>query len=137
MAPWYTYPDFPGWYKFLGVEKPRRYSTYDQASEAARKLGFQSSTEYKNRRKKDPWLPGSPHEVYKEQWKGWNDFLRTPSLLDYYPTCIEAMNAAKQYSFRDCKDYQHRCKSCDQRLPVTPYSTYPDFPGWAKYFGRE
>ncbi|TSC85138.1 MAG: Phage integrase family protein [Parcubacteria group bacterium Gr01-1014_17] len=136
-APWYVYRDFPGWYKFFGVEKPRRYNTYTQASKAARKLGVQSSTEYKNRRKEDPLLPGSPHEVYKNQWKGWNAFLHTPSLLDYYPTCAEAMDAARRHRFRGCKEYQRRCKSCDLRLPVTPYYVYSDFPGWAKYFGRE
>ncbi len=76
-APADRYPDFPGWATFLGI--PERevvqdpYPTWQEAGRAAKTLGIQSGTEYHQRRREDPRLPGVVHR-YKG-FPGWNKFL--------------------------------------------------------------
>jgi hypothetical protein len=65
-----------GWYTFLGTIKKEFY-TFEQAKKAAKGLNLKSSHQYMNLRgaTQDPMLPSTPYDFYKEEWKGWSDFL--------------------------------------------------------------
>lgn len=76
-APSDRYSDFPGWAVFLGVLKRKLvedpYPTWQLASKAARAMGIKSSTEYHQKYKKDPRLPGVPNRYIG--FPGWLKFL--------------------------------------------------------------
>lgn len=65
--------DWLGWSYFLGKHGP--YDTLEEARYAVNSLGLTSSHEYRNRYKEDPKLPCSPQKRYRDDWKGWSDFL--------------------------------------------------------------
>ncbi|HSE35355.1 MAG TPA: DEAD/DEAH box helicase family protein [Candidatus Paceibacterota bacterium] len=76
-APSESYVDFPGWATFLDIP-PRKnvtdpYPNWEEASAAARNLGIQSSTEYREKRKADPRLPAVPYRY--PEFPGWRIFL--------------------------------------------------------------
>jgi hypothetical protein len=86
-SPERKYDDFPGWPKFLGTEGKvtrksvfgRRgapmYTTWQEASRAAKKLGISNGKEYRRGAyKKDPKLPSSPFTKYSD-FPGWETFL--------------------------------------------------------------
>lgn len=62
------YEDFAGWNDFLGhrTRCSNPYDTWQQASEAAKKLGFRNMLEYKKGFKKDPRLTSTPNKTYKD-----------------------------------------------------------------------
>lgn len=132
------YTDFPGWPVFLSGKKRGFYATYAAAAYAARKLKFKNCTEYlRGGYKKDSLLPADPAQKYGYSWRGWSAFLKKPSNRNRYQTYEEAMGAVRQYCFAGRYDYQHRCKSCDAKLPVAPNEVYSDFPGWDIYLGKK
>jgi len=52
------------------------YSTYEEASQAAQKLGIKLKTEYERRYKEDSRLPSTPNRTYKDSgWINWLVFL--------------------------------------------------------------
>lgn len=63
-----------GWisfYDFFGIKTPKKYSTYEEAKKAVRKLGIKTKKEYQllKKYKDDPMLTSSPNRTYKN--KGW------------------------------------------------------------------
>jgi hypothetical protein len=106
------------------------YPTWQEASEAAVKLGIKSSTEYRARYKEDPRLPGELR-LYK-------DFPGTIKFLQrFYPTWQEASDVAARLGLESIKDYKKRCKICDPKLPYEPEKHYKDFPSFVVFFGKK
>ncbi|MBI1961275.1 MAG: DEAD/DEAH box helicase family protein [Candidatus Sungbacteria bacterium] len=131
-SPQTYYKDFPGWYSFLGKEKPTFYPTWQEASKAAVAVGIKTSTEYGARRKYvDARLPCAPYMHYKD-FPGWEIFLRTSK----YPTWQEASRVAVAAGIKSRPEYQKRYRSIDTRLPAVPRQRYPDFPGWDIFLKR-
>ncbi len=127
------YQDFPGWDTFFGREpRPDLYPTWQEASEAAIRLGIRTSTDYDAMRHKDPRLPSSPDQKY-EDFPEWDEFLDRTL---FYTTWQEASEAAKKLGIKTSTDYKTLYKE-DRRLPSRPYTTYTDFPGWPRFFGRQ
>lgn len=73
---WQEIGRMPG---FLGQPKRvGKYETYEQASQAAQKLGIVSQPEYMDRFGEDPRLPARPDRQYPLQWRArgrWLGFL--------------------------------------------------------------
>lgn len=69
-----AYGDFPGYKAYLGNEVRDYYLTVWQASKAARKLKFKSSTEYKKGYRQDKKLHSNPDKHYSD-FPGWPQFL--------------------------------------------------------------
>lgn len=132
-----AYPDFPDWYVFLGRRgsKSIRYSTWQKARDAARKLGMSSWSEYKDRYKEDPGLPSCPEQVYKD-FPGWRKFWGKTELLESYSTWQEAARAVKRLGISSMKDYKIRYRK-DPHLRSIPEMEYSDFPGWAVFLGGQ
>ena len=64
------YSDFPGYTIFLGRNKKNPYTTWQEASKAAIRLGISSQTDYWKKYKKDQKLPGDPYTFYPD-FPGW------------------------------------------------------------------
>ncbi len=107
------------------------YQTWQEASEAAIKLGITDSQSYKERYREDPRLPYSPYRVYKD-FPGMPKFLGT----DVYPTWQEASEATIKLGIKTQAEYTERYKE-DPRLPGSPYGMYDDFPGIAIFLAIE
>tara|TARA_B100000700_G_scaffold104150_1_gene117649 strand:+ start:9534 stop:14033 length:4500 start_codon:yes stop_codon:yes gene_type:complete len=128
-----TYADeWVDWFHFLGKEKPSRYPTWREASEAAKSLGITSSSEYASRYKEDSNLPADPQRFYSNEWQSWHHFLDKPK-TSWYPTLSEASDAAVYLGITSSSEYQLRYK-VDPRLPLRPPIVYEDmWNGWADF----
>jgi len=127
-----------GWYDFLGKERPNCYPTYAEAQAAAQALGIKSHTDYTNRYREDPRLPGFPSRVYAGAgWMDWYDFLGKER-PNWYPTYAEAQAAAQALGIKSHTDYRKRYRE-DPRLPSTPNEVYVDagWMGWYDFLGKE
>ena len=147
-----VYSDFPGWGEFLGTGKTMRggegvYNTMTQASCAAKTLGFTKESEYKSGYKKDPRLTSSPERKY-DDFPGWPEFLGTVGKTTrmsvfgrrnapMYTTWQQASKAAKKLGIQNGKEYRRGAYKKDPKLPSSPFTRYPDFPGWETFFSEE
>ncbi len=106
------------------------YSTWQEASVVAMGLGIKGVMDYKMNYRKDPRLPGNPHEYY-EDFPGFPIFLesKNPKYAKKYSTWQEASEKAVNLEFVDKRSYRKDCK-LDSRLPKNPDRYYKDFPGW-------
>lgn len=125
------YSDFPGWKVFLGT---KHYPTWKKASKALIVLGIRSIKEYRQRYNEDPRLPSAPRQSYSD-FPGWSIFLGRKK-KNLYPTWEEASRAAKRLGIKNQRDYGLLRKK-DSRLPASPYDCYANFPGLAKFLGKE
>ncbi len=129
--PRHFYHNWPGWLEFLGTNRSF-YSTWQEASEAARQYRFKSSFDYQQRYRIDERLHSNPHLYYKD-FPGWDIFL---GLKILYPTWQEASKAAVDLGIKSCTVYP-RLRLKDPRLPGKPRNKYKNFPGWKKFLGRK
>jgi superfamily II DNA or RNA helicase len=126
----YQKTGWPGWDVFLGI--PIKYSTWQEASKAAVKLGITGFTSYKKKYKRDPKLPSAPKDYYKD-FPGIAVFLGK----ERYPTWMEAAEAAKKFGLSSEIEYKKGYRK-DPRLPQSPYHYYRgEFPGWVKFLDRK
>jgi len=67
-----------GWKDFLGnpdSNKKKTFLDYKDAARIARSAKICNSTEYREWKKRPYNLPARPELQYKDEWKGWSDFL--------------------------------------------------------------
>jgi len=132
------YSDFPGYPTFFGREKKKNfYPTWQEAAEAARKIGIKNSIEYMNGMyKKDKKLPSNPHNHYPD-FPGWPVFFGGVKKR-IYPTWQKASVAAKRLKITSRIDYinNKRYKE-DPSLPSNPHTFYSDFPGYPIFLGMK
>ncbi len=102
------------------------YPTWEEAGEAATKLGIKSLREYKKKYRLDHKLPSHPEDYYTD-FPGYRIYLKQK-----YFTCEEAAIAARKLGFRSQAEYFNDYKK-DSRLPSDPSAFYRDFPGWIKF----
>ncbi|MBU6321691.1 MAG: DEAD/DEAH box helicase family protein [Patescibacteria group bacterium] len=111
------------------------YPTWQEAGQAALRIGIKTSYLYGDNYRKDAKLPSDPNRVYAD-FPGWEAFFgRTKK--DFYPKWEEAGAAAVRLNIATAKAY-HQLYRGDARLPAAPHKTYADFPGWTTFLsGRE
>ncbi len=110
--------------------RKQRYPTWQEAAQAAMRLGCKKQADYIRLYKQDPLLLARPSDAYKD-FPGW------PAFFDrYYRTLGEAMEAVHRLSIPDLPSYELRHKE-DPKLPSKPDEFYPDFIGYIEFFGRE
>jgi len=113
------------WIGFLKMESSMNYTTWLQASYAAKELGIKNAKEYSVRYKEDPMLPSSPDEKYSSEWVingGIDGFLRLQE-SNLYLTWSQASQAIKKLNIKTVKDYINLYKK-DPRLPERPSKAY-------------
>lgn len=120
------------WPKFLG-QKIEPYLSYRLARSAAINLNIVSEKEYSHERLLDPMLPEKPYEVYKDQWKGWQDYLMSGHR---YATIREASIAARALGFSNDAEYEEGYRK-DSSLPRRPDILYKHhWKGWEVFLGQ-
>ena len=106
------------------------YETWQEASEAAIKLGVKNPADHSKYYKFDPKLPSNPNHFY-DNFPGWTEFLGRSKYLTWQEASAEAVALGiKFYS-----DYLKNYKS-NPKLPSSPDRLYKDFPGWTVFLGR-
>lgn len=116
-----------GWGDYLGTGRKQRrkasklgfYSTYKEALEAARKLGFRKCLEYQEGYTADDRLPSTPKKQYPKDWVDWDTFLGT----SFY-TYLEACAVVRRLGVTAAKRYPKQGYANDPRLPRHPESVY-------------
>ncbi len=108
------------------------YPTWEEAGEAARKLGISSMLEYHQKYRQDKLLPSSPWQYYKN-FPGYPIFFGKKN--EVYVSWQEASAAAKKLGIKGSLGYQMQYKQ-DPRLPSNP-QRLNGFPGWRKFLGKE
>lgn len=121
-----TYPDFPGWFKFLD----KFYKTWQEASKVVIRLKIKNVKEYNLYYKKDSKLTSAPDRFYPD-FPGWYVFFGK----NYYLTWQEASKISIELGFKNTTEYRKGYK-IDRRLPSSPQRVYLDFPGWEIFFGK-
>lgn len=128
------YKNFPGWPIFLGKQTKNYYPEWQEASQAAIKLGIKTKLEYDSRYTSNKRLPAAPNQYYAN-FPGWVVFLGgKPKKL--YPTWEEASRAAIRLGARSSFEYR-KARKKDKSLPTAPWTKYKNFPGWSKFLGKE
>lgn len=132
--PSYVYPMFNSWYDALNKRGGEFYSTYEEASTAARKLNIKNKTEYYERYKEDAKLHCAPEEKYKDKgWINYYDFLGTNR--EYY-SYEEAKAIIKQMGLTKVHEYKQKYRN-DKMLPSKPERIYKEqWNGWKKFLGE-
>ncbi|WP_110456903.1 VPA1269 family protein [Shewanella algidipiscicola] len=132
---------FGRWYGFLGRSIPNYYTTIQEASAAAIKLGIKKQSDYSKRYKEDPRLSSCPDVYYSEAWQAlgrWYGFLGR-SIPDYYVTIQEASIATIKLGIKSRPEYVKRYRE-DPRLPCAPNSYYSEvwqaFGRWHGFLGN-
>ncbi|WP_244915176.1 gamma-mobile-trio integrase GmtZ [Photobacterium swingsii] len=128
--------NWKGWTAYLGKTKKSFYENYDEASEAARKLGIKSWDEYRKRYSEDLRLCSAPDFYYKDSWKGMSDFLGH-SRKKFYETYTEASQASCRLKITKSEEYSKRYKE-DPKLPSEPQNYYRhDWVDWQNFLQAE
>lgn len=146
----YRNEGWDGWPDFLGNSlnrKNRKWVSYKQAEKYARKLKFNSGSDWIKHCRTDlkPLnIPSKPNEVYKENgWVDMGTFLgtfRVQSQKIVWPTFSECKKVAQDLKLKSNKDWVKYCrKNNNRQLPITPDRIYKDkgWNGWPDFLGKE
>lgn len=115
------------WYrtgKWIGfVSESPYYRTFEEASDAACRLGIKSFEQYKLDYRLDPRLMSNPQTFYGEEWQakgGLMVFLKKKQRLNKERyTFVEAKKAARRMGIKTTKEYVQRYRE-DPKLPSHP-----------------
>lgn len=129
---WKGFPDFFGRPSSVTAGL---YRTLAQAASAAKALGILGQTDYRSRFREDPRLPSNPNITYKNEWKGFPDFLGRPKLVrgrssSFYSSLAQAASAVQRLGITSNLEYLQRWRE-DPQLPSKPERTYKD--EWTTY----
>lgn len=117
------------WQDFLSQQPA--YSTFDDAKNAARRLGIKNQSQYAKLRVTDSGLPRHPDIYYSNSgWKGWHDFLGV-SKSSSYTLYAQAQNAVHALNITSGADYRRRY-TLDPKLPRHPNVFYAG-KGWVNW----
>jgi len=100
----------------------------------------------KGHRPKPADIPAAPNEVYKDEWRGWGDFLGTGTIApqDYdFRTFVLARAYVRAEGLRDVAEYNLWCKGLlkghrpkPANIPSAPNWVYKDeWRGWGDFLG--
>jgi superfamily II DNA or RNA helicase len=136
--------EWKGLANFIGspehANKFTNFRNFKSAKILAKSLSLKSRAEwlrFKKSGKLPKDIPAYPNQVYKKQWKGWDDFLY---LIPYY-SYEEAKAAVKKYKFLNFRDFRKRFNfKKDPRMPLMPPAVYrrkKTWKGWPDFWGKK
>jgi hypothetical protein len=131
----------------------KKYMSFSQAKLFVKKLQLKSSLDYRkyckgefqNLPNKPDDLPVAVSEVYKDFWKGFQDFLgykeQKKSPLQYWMNYEEAKMKILSFSINSNKEWRKFAKSetFPKNIPKSPdkvYSRTNEWKGWADFLGK-
>ena len=125
------YENWPGWGNVL----PSRYMILEEIKEMAIKENIENSTQYFERRKKNPTfngkrLPSHPTDFYSN-WPGWGEALGHKI---EYVSVEEIREMAEEEGIQNSRQYRERRNKNPifkgKRLPADPSVFYKNWPDW-------
>ena len=134
-----VYPeDWRGYGDWLGTGKvyKRSWRTFEQARTYVRSIGLRNSAEWRQWAKSDsrpPDIPATPGKVYRDEWRGYGDWLGTRSRRGGWRAFEQARRYVRSIRLRNVAEWQQWAKSGSRPpdIPVTPRIVYRD--GWRGY----
>lgn len=139
------------WGAFLGTGRKatfqREYRTFEEAREWARAKHLKSRTEWNARKKQEGWLPmdipSNVHDVYKNEWISWGDFLGTGNVAPgghrWRPfTSARQWAQEQQLSTRAGWSVLYRNNALPPDIPASPQTVYAnEWAGWPDFLGKK
>jgi len=124
---WISFTDFFGFKN----NKPT-FLPFKEARKLSRSLKLRSSVEWHELRRRGEapeGLPANPHQVYKELWQGWEDFLGYQR--NRYVSFSQARKKARQLGLKSSIEWRIWRQSGDRpkNIPSSPQEAYKD-KGW-------
>ena len=119
----------------------RRFISFSKAREWARSLKLKSAREWLEYVKYEEFpddIPKSPNTVYKDEWRGYNDWLREDERVIqnfHFIEHDEAKSILKKHNIQSRAAYFNLSNIKNYELPKRPYIVYKDrgWKGWAEY----
>ena len=121
-----------------------KLTPFAEARESVHKLGFKSRREYwswcKSGKKPD-YIPAHPERAYKNEWKGWGDWLgtgRTGHQHIEHLSFEEARKIVRSLEIKSERKWRKWCKSENRRMdiPSSPHAVYKkQWKGWGDWLG--
>ena len=111
------------------------FRPFEEAREFARSLklaGIEEWRKYCRSGARPIHIPASPHTAYKDQWKGYGDWLRLSSVREYkvkhniFTSFEEAREFARSLKLASGKEWIEYCKSGKKpkNIPSGPFKAY-------------
>jgi len=134
----YKYKGWKGFGDWLGTgriaDQLKKYRTYDDARKFIRSLNLRSRQEFEDyckSGKKPDDIPAGPRQTYKNQFKGWGDFLGTGTVANFnrkFKPFYEAREFVRSLGVKTEPEWQKWCKTHKRPLdiPNNPEKTYKD-----------
>lgn len=148
-SPYIIYEDeWKGWGDWLGTEiicsRNEGYMTFEAAVIIVRKLGLKSVKEwlsYCRSGKKLKMIPSNPDRKYKDEWKGWGDWLGTgnvSSINRNYLPFRSSRKIARGLKLKAEKEWRRYSKSGNRPIdiPSNPDKKYDEWISWRDWLGN-
>ncbi|CAN5515657.1 hypothetical protein BH18THE2_BH18THE2_22250 [soil metagenome] len=121
-----------------------KFRAFAEARDAVHKLQLRSKKEWykytsSGRRPKD--IPSQPYRTYKNEWRGWGDWLGTGTIASYNKKFLpfhEARQFARGLGLKSSQEWLMYCKSSGRHedIPIVPSKTYKnEWEGWGDWLG--
>jgi hypothetical protein len=140
--------EWKGWGDWLGTgtisPQNKIFLPFEESRDCIRKLNFSSQKEYREYCKsgnKPNNIPSAPDQVYKNEWKGWGDWLGTGTIASFnkiYLPFEESRDCIRKLNFSSQKEYREYCKSGNKpnNIPSNPDKVYKnEWKGWGDWLG--
>jgi len=127
---WTTWGDFLGTGRISTTKF--QFRPFTEAREFVRSLNLENVKEwqqYSSSEKRPKDIPGIPANVYRNEWKGWGDFLGTGNIATNqipYLTFSEARKFVRSLGIKNGREWKEYCKSGKKPdyIPSNPWVTY-------------
>ena len=144
---WISWKDF---FSNDTIDKKEFY-TYEEAKEVLKSFRFLNlgsyEAKYKELRKIYPKLSSRPRDVYKEEWKGWDDYLSyiktTNSFRKEFCSYEKAKEIVKGFNIKSSSEWNQSYKTLlelESSLPPAPKDVYTktgEWKGWSDFLSRD
>ena len=116
-----------------------QWRSFEEAREYVRGLGLKSVAEWKEWCKygqRPPDIPTAPRSIYKDQWRGWHDWLIT----NRWRSFEEAREYVRGLGLKNSGEWPEWCKSRQRPadIPTSPDTVYKkEWRGWRDWCGTE
>lgn len=151
---YYKNKGWVNWGDWLGTgiiaAQLREYRSFNQAKQFVHNLKLKSTNEWKEycrgtlygKGKKPDDIPAAPFRTYKDEWKGWGDWLGTGTIASFlrkYRPFKKARAFARSLDLKNQNEWKKYCKGeikgkkkKPDNIPANPYQTYKD-KGWISW----
>lgn len=129
-----------------GRQKSGKYVDYNEASEFIKGEMIPSRTKYYEwwDRHKPKDIPKFAHRIYRNEWKGWNEFLGNDNTFGIHNVSRwrpyeEAMMYVHSLSLTSYAQWMEYCKEdkIPKDIPARPDTVYPKWRTWKHWLGNK